>query len=147
MKKTAIFPGSFNPFTIGHKDIVVRALSIFDRVIIAIGINADKATTSDAELRAESIKRCFADDPNVEVRVYSGLTVDLCRECNVFTLIRGIRDCADWEYERKIADVNRLMDSRVETVYLQTSPQYASISSSVVRDIARHGGDVSEFLP
>lgn len=147
MKKTAIFPGSFNPFTVGHKDIVVRALSIFDRVIIAIGINADKAATSDAELRAESIKKCFSDYPNVEVCVYSGLTVDLCRECNVFTLIRGIRDCADWEYERKIADVNRLMDSRVETVYLQTSPQYASISSSVVRDIARHGGDVSEFLP
>lgn len=147
MKKTAIFPGSFNPFTVGHKDIVVRALSIFDRVIIAIGINADKAATSDAELRAESIKKCFAEYPNVEVCVYSGLTVDLCRECNVFTLIRGIRDCADWEYERKIADVNRMMDSRVETVYLQTSPQYASISSSVVRDIARHGGDVSEFLP
>ena len=147
MKKTAIFPGSFNPFTVGHKDIVVRALSIFDRVIIAIGINADKAATSDAELRAESIKKCFSDYPNVEVCVYSGLTVDLCRECNVFTLVRGIRDCADWEYERKIADVNRLMDSRVETVYLQTSPQYASISSSVVRDIARHGGDVSEFLP
>ena len=147
MKKTAIFPGSFNPFTVGHKDIVVRALSIFDRVIIAIGINADKAATSDAELRAESIKKCFSDYPNVEVCVYSGLTVDLCRECNVFTLIRGIRDCADWEYERKIADVNRMMDSRVETVYLQTSPQYASISSSVVRDIARHGGDVSEFLP
>ena len=147
MKKTAIFPGSFNPFTVGHKDIVVRALSIFDRVIIAIGINADKAATSDAELRAESIKKCLSDYPNVEVCVYSGLTVDLCRESNVFTLIRGIRDCADWEYERKIADVNRLMDSRVETVYLQTSPQYASISSSVVRDIARHGGDVSEFLP
>ena len=147
MKRSAIFPGSFNPFTVGHKDIVVRALSIFDKVIIAIGINSDKATTSDAELRAESIKRCFEDNPDVEVCVYSGLTVDLCRKCNVFTLIRGIRDCADWEYERKIADVNRLMDSRVETVYLQTSPQYASISSSVVRDIARHGGDVSEFLP
>ena len=80
MKKTAIFPGSFNPFTVGHKDIVVRALSIFDRVIIAIGINADKAATSDAELRAESIKKCFSDYPNVEVCVYSGLTVDLCRE-------------------------------------------------------------------
>ncbi len=147
MNKSAIFPGSFNPFTIGHRDVVVRALSIFDRVIIAIGINADKATTNDAELRAESIKKCFADNPNVEVCVYTGLTVDLCRELNVFTLIRGIRDCSDWEYERKIADVNRLMDSRVETIYLQTSPQYASISSSVVRDIARHGGDVSEFIP
>lgn len=147
MARSVIFPGSFNPFTIGHKDIVDRALAIFDRVIIAIGINADKVAGTDAAERAEAIKKCYADNPNVEVCVYTGLTVDLCRERNVFTLIRGIRDCSDWEYERKIADVNRLMDSRVETIYLPTSPQYASISSSVVRDIARHGGDVSEFLP
>lgn len=147
MKKTAIFPGSFNPFTVGHKDIVDRALTIFDKVIIAIGINGEKIANGDVEQRANTIKEYFADNSAVEVKVYSGLTVDFCRECGVFTLIRGIRDCADWEYERKMADVNRMLDGRVETLYLQTSPQYASISSSVVRDIARHGGDVSEFLP
>ena len=145
--KQAIFPGSFNPFTVGHKDIVDRALAIFDKVIIAIGVNGDKIAGSDAEQRANIIKEYFIDNPAVEVKVYSGLTVDFCKECGVFTLIRGIRDCADWEYERKMADVNRMLDGRVETLYLQTSPQYASISSSVVRDIARHGGDVSEFLP
>lgn len=145
--KQVIFPGSFNPFTIGHKDIVERALTIFDKVIIAIGVNAEKITDNDAEHRANVIRGYFTDNSAVEVKVYSGLTVDFCRECGVFTLVRGIRDCADWEYERKIADINKLMDSRVETIYLQTSPQYASISSSVVRDIARHGGDVSELIP
>ena len=145
--KQAIFPGSFNPFTVGHKDIVDRALAIFDRVIIAIGVNGEKVATEDAEQRANVIRGYFADNSAVEVKVYSGLTVDFCRERGVFTIVRGIRDCADWEYERKIADVNKLMESRIETIYLQTSPQYASISSSVVRDILRHGGNVDEFLP
>lgn len=145
--KQAIFPGSFNPFTLGHKDILDRALTIFDKVIVAIGINAEKTVAADAERRAEKIRACYVDNPNVEVRIYSGLTVDLCRECDVYTLIRGIRDCADWEYERKMADVNRMLDSRVETIYLQTSPQYASISSSVVREIEHYGGDVSQLIP
>ena len=147
MEKTVIFPGSFDPFTLGHEDIVCRALKLFDKVIVAIGINAEKNSLYDTDDRIRSIKACFEDNPKVEVISYTGLTVDLCKTLGVFTLLRGVRDSSDWDYESRISQINRTLDDRVETVFLQTRAEFSAISSSVVRDIMKHGGDVSMFLP
>lgn len=143
--KTAIFPGSFNPFTIGHKSIADRALRICDRIVIAVGHHPDKPTDT-AERNAEEIRCIYASDPRVTVTVYSGLTVDLVRELNADFIVRGVRGIADFEYERNLAEVN-LRIAGVETVILPALPELAFVSSSMVRELKSYGRDISEFLP
>lgn len=146
--KTAIFPGSFDPFTIGHADIVRRALPLFDTVIIAVGINHQKTPFLPLEKRLETIRQTFADEPRVQVETYTDLTVDFAREKNAQFIIRGIRTIADFEYERTMADANaELAEQKIETIALFTRPELAHVSSSFVRDIASHGHDISPYLP
>ncbi|MGN0239516.1 MAG: pantetheine-phosphate adenylyltransferase [Paludibacteraceae bacterium] len=146
--KTAIFPGSFDPFTIGHADIVRRALPLFDSIIIAVGINYQKTPFFPLEKRLESIKQAFADEPRVSVVAYTELTVDFARENNAQFIIRGIRTIADFEYERTMADANaELAEQKIETIALFTRPELAHVSSSFVRDLASHGRDISPYLP
>lgn len=145
--RTAVFPGSFNPFTKGHKSIVDRALRMFDHIIIAIGQNIDKPDDVEkARLRKEEIASLFKDCGNVSVETYDGLTVDFCKKCGATAILRGIRNSIDFEYEKNIADVNMRI-AGIDTVFLVTEPQYGCISSTIVRDLSRHGYDVSEFLP
>lgn len=143
--RTALFAGSFNPFTIGHKSIVDRTLSICDRVVIGLGANPDKPDDS-VDARIKAIERVYADDPRVTVGRYSGLTVDFARECGADFMVRGVRSVADFEYERNLADVN-LHISGIETLLLTSMPELSYISSSMVRELASHGRDVTEYLP
>lgn len=145
-KKTAIFPGTFDPFTRGHYSVVERALNLFDEVVIAIGINALKKPLFTADERVEMLRRLYTDEPRVRVVVYSDLTVDLARECNARYILRGVRSIIDFEYEKSIADVNHEI-SGLETILLFTEPQYAHISSSVVRELMSYGRNVEAFLP
>ncbi|MBN2667917.1 MAG: pantetheine-phosphate adenylyltransferase [Bacteroidales bacterium] len=147
MQKIAIFPGSFDPFTVGHQDIVLRALSLFDKVIIAIGSNSDKKGFFEIDKRKQWIENTFIDEPKVEVDVYSGLTIEYCKNKNAKYLLRGLRTSSDFEYERAIAQMNKKMDASVESVFLLTSPELTAVSSTIVRDIIRHGGDAKDFLP
>lgn len=147
MKRIAVFPGSFDPFTIGHESIVRRALHIFDEIIIAIGSNTNKKEYYSLEKRIDWIKEVFKHDSAVRVMHYDGLTVDFCRSVGAGYLLRGLRTAADFEYERAIAQVNKAMDSEVESVFLLTSPEHTPVNSSIVRDILRHGGDARKFLP
>lgn len=143
--RVALIPGSFNPFTLGHESLVERALKLFDGVVIAIGVNADKPG-EDAEANRRSIERLYASEPRVRVVTYTGLTVDACREHGARWMVRGIRNVRDMEYERDLADVNREL-SGIETVLLFTLPEYQSISSSMVRELERYGHDASRYLP
>lgn len=147
MEKIAVFPGSFDPFTIGHESIVNRALPLFDKIIIAIGYNANKRGFFPLEKRLHWIREVFQNEPQVSVDHYEGLTVDFCRKVNAKYLLRGIRTSADFEYERAIAQVNRQMMPEIESVILLTSPEYTPVTSSLVRDIIRLGGDATKFLP
>lgn len=147
MERIAVFPGSFDPFTIGHESIVRRALNLFDRIIIAIGINTNKVDFFPLEKRLQWIKEVFEYDEKVSVMSYSGLTVDFCRQHNARFIIRGLRTSADFEYERSIAQVNRAMADEIETIFILTLPEHTAITSTLVRDILRHGGDASKFLP
>ena len=144
--KRAIFPGSFDPFTLGHHSIVKRALTFMDEVIIGIGINESKRSLLSIEKRIEGIQKVYADEPRVKVLAYSGLTVDFAREHGVEVILRGIRTVKDFEYEEGIADINRKL-SGIETVFLFTEPEYSAVSSSVVRELLHYGKDVSAFLP
>ena len=146
MKKTALFAGTFDPYTIGHHSIVKRAMAMFDKIIIAIGRNNAKASQTDAEKRVENIARIYADEPRVEVVTYGGLTADFAREQGACCLLRGVRSVKDFEYERDLADLNREI-SGIETLILPCEPQYAAISSSTVRELMSYGKDVSKFLP
>ena len=141
-----LFPGSFDPFTLGHADIVRRALTLFGKVVIAVGYNEQKAGWMPVEERVAAIKRLYADEPRVAVESYTGLTVDFAKERGITAIVRGVRTAADFEYELQMADVNRQL-SGIETVLLPASPQYASLSSSVVRELAHFGHDISPFLP
>ena len=145
-KRVAIFPGTFDPFTRGHYSVVRRALSMFDEVVIAIGVNALKRPMFTIEERMAMLESLFADEPRVKVISYSGLTVDVARECGAQFMLRGVRSVVDFEYERSIADVNREI-SGLETVMLFTEPMYAHISSSVVRELISYGRDVTAFVP
>lgn len=142
----ALFPGSFDPFTRGHESIVRRALPLFDRFIIAIGVNADKHAFMTMEQRKSWIERVFKDDPQVEVVTYSGLTIDIAREVGAQFIVRGVRLIQDFENEKHLAEVNRDL-SGIETILLYTLPEYSHISSSIVRELARYGQDVSAYLP
>ena len=144
--KRAIFPGTFDPFTIGHYSIVKRGLEIFDEIIIGIGVNHLKKTLFDEEKRLDIIQQAFKDEPRVKIKVYNSLTVDLAQEVDAQYILRGLRTIADFEYERTIADTNRIL-SGVETVILFTEAAYAHISSTVARDLMSHGKDITAYLP
>lgn len=146
MQKTAIFPGSFDPFTVGHENIVRRGLSLVDKIYIAIGYNSQKKDFFPLEQRIKWIKQVFDDEPRIEVVTFQGLTVDFAKELKCNFILRGIRTSADFEYERAIAQVNKSM-SGIDTVFLLTSPEHTPVNSSIVRDILKHGGDASKFIP
>ena len=141
-----LFPGSFDPFTLGHADIVRRALGLFDEIVIAVGYNEQKQGWMSVEERVAAIKKLYAGEPRVRVESYTGLTVDFAKEHGITTIVRGVRTTADFEYEVQMADVNRQLTG-IETVLLPASPQLASLSSSVVRELAHLGHDISKFLP
>lgn len=146
--KIAVFPGSFDPFTIGHESVVRRALDMFDKVIIGIGSNTTKTRFLSLEKSVEEIRRVFADAKNrVEVKVFKGLTVDFCKTEQSRYILRGLRTAADFEYERAIAQTNKAMYPDIETVFLLTLPQHTYINSSIIREIIKQGGDASRFLP
>ena len=144
--KKAIFPGSFDPITNGHYDIIKRGVSLFDEVIVAIGINAEKKYMFSLEDRKRFIEESFKDEPKVKVITYSGLTIDLCKKENAEFILRGLRNPADFEFEKAIAHTNRVM-SKIETVFLLTAARTSFISSSIVRDVLRNGGDISQLVP
>lgn len=145
--KIALFPGSFDPITIAHVDILKRALPLFDRIVVGIGLNSSKQNFLSAEKREEMVTKIFAQHTNVEVKLYEGLTVDFCRKINAKYMVRGIRSGSDFEYERAIAQINQTMMPEVETILLLSKPEYSAISSTIVRDILRNNGDVSPFVP
>ncbi|TRX71045.1 pantetheine-phosphate adenylyltransferase [Carboxylicivirga sp. M1479] len=143
---TAIFPGSFDPFTVGHEDVVRRGLSLFDKIIIAVGFNSNKRDFFPLEDRMQWIRDVFVDDDRVSVEKYEGLTVEFAKEVECTHILRGIRTAADFEYERAIAQVNKAM-SGIDSVFLLTTPEHTPVNSSIVRDIVKHGGDAGQFLP
>ncbi len=147
MKNTALFPGSFDPITKGHESIILRALPLFEKIIIAIGINEQKQSFFPLEKRREWIQMVFASYPEIEVITYEGLTVDLCRKLDVKYILRGLRTSADFEFERSIGQMNKLMFPDVETVFFLTTPEHSALNSYIVRDIIKHGGDASSFTP
>ncbi len=141
-----LFPGSFDPFTLGHDDIVRRALTLFDEVVVAIGYNEQKSGWKPVEERIASIRKLYEDEPRVRVESYTGLTVDFAKEQGITAIIRGVRTTKDFEYELQLADMNRRLTG-IETILLPASPEFASLSSSLVRELARFGRDISTFLP
>ena len=146
MMRVVLFPGSFDPFTRGHADIVKRALELFDEIVIAVGYNEQKQGWLSVEERVEAIRRLYKDEPRVTVESYTGLTVDFAKERGITAIVRGVRTMSDFEYEMQMADVNRQLTG-IETVLLPASPQLASLSSSIVRELANFGHDVSAYLP
>ncbi|WP_027125379.1 pantetheine-phosphate adenylyltransferase [Gelidibacter mesophilus] len=144
--KRALFPGSFDPLTLGHYDIINRGLKVFDEVVIAIGINADKKYMFSLEQRLKFIEEAFKDQPKVKVRTYKGLTIDFCKEIEAQFILRGLRNPADFEFEKAIAHTNRKL-SKIETVFLLTAASTSYISSSIVRDVIRNNGDYTVLVP
>ena len=147
MSKIAVFPGSFDPITIGHESIIQRGLPLFDKIIIAIGENSTKQSFFPAAKRREQIKKVFADEKKIEVKIYKGLTVDFCKTEQANYILRGLRTSSDFEFERVIAQMNHAMDENIETVFILSTPELSAITSTVVRDIIRNGGDASQFVP
>jgi len=147
MNKIAVFPGSFDPFTIGHESIVTRALDIFDKIIIAVGNNENKKVFFSLDTRLSMIKEVFKEIDKIEVDQFNGLTIDFCKQVQARYILRGLRTSADFEYERAIAQVNKAMYAEIESVFMLTLPEHTSINSSIVREILRYGGDVSQFIP
>jgi pantetheine-phosphate adenylyltransferase len=147
MKKTAIFPGSFDPITKGHESIVLRAIPLFDEIIIAIGENSEKKGYFPIEKRLDWIEKVFKKHSTVKASIYKGLTVDFCKKTGATYILRGLRTSADFEFERSIGQMNRNIYPEVETVFLLTAPEYTHLNSSIVRDIHRNGGDVKQFIP
>lgn len=147
MEKIAVFPGSFDPFTIGHENIVFRGLGLFDKIIIAIGVHSTKQPLLKLEARVALVNRVFRDHEQVHADFFEGLTVDYCRKVHATHMLRGIRTAADFEYERAIAQINKRMLPSVESVFLLTTPEHTPVNSTIIRDIIRNGGDASQFLP
>lgn len=147
MKTTALFPGSFDPFTAGHLNILKRALTMFDNVVIAVGINQDKRGFFQMEKRLDIIRQATAGIKGVRIIQYDNLTIDTCRAMGIKHIVRGVRNMIDFETERSIADANRRLAPDIETIIIPTAQEYAHISSSAVRDILKHGGDYSAFIP
>lgn len=146
-QRICLFPGSFDPLTLGHVDIIQRAVPLFDKLVVGIGNNSSKQAMFSVEQREAWIRDVFANDPRVDVAVYVGLTVDFCKEINAGFILRGIRYVSDFEYERAIADMNRSLSPELETIFLTSSAQHATISSTLVRDVIRNGGNARQFLP
>ena len=143
----AVFPGSFDPFTAGHLNILRRALTMFDEVVVAVGINQDKRGFFTMEQRLDIVRQATADIPGVTAVSYENLTIDFCREMGIRHIVRGVRNMLDFENERAIADMNRRLAPEIETIIIPTAQEFAHISSSAVRDILKHNGDTSQFLP
>lgn len=148
MKKVALFPGSFDPFTKGHEDIVLRGLNLFDEIIIALGHNTSKNTRYfEVELMLEKIRNTFAHHSNIKIQTFQELTAEFARRNGARYILRGLRNTTDFEYENSISQVNRHLNSDLESVFLITSPEFAAINSTIIREVHRYGGDVSKFLP
>ena len=145
--RICLFPGTFDPLTLGHVDIINRAIPLFDKIIVGIGLNTSKAPMFSAEQRLQWIKEIYKNEPRVEGAIYEGLTVEFCKKINARFILRGIRYVSDFEYEKTIADANRTLYKSIETVFLTGEPKYTSVASTIVRDIIRNGGDSSHFLP
>lgn len=147
MKRKAVFPGSFDPFTIGHESIIKRAMPLFDLIIIAVGININKKDFFPLDMRVQIIKDIFKSEEKINVDTYQGLTVDYCKKIDAHYIIRGLRTSSDFEYERAYGQVNKTLNTDIETIFLLTHPEHSFVNSSIVRDIIRNGGDASKFLP
>ena len=147
MQRICLFPGTFDPVTLGHIDIINRSLPLFDKVVVGIGINASKNPMFTADQRRLWFDEIYKDQPKVEVATYDGLTIKFCQAIGAHFILRGIRYVSDFEYEKTIADANRTMDRTIETIFLTGEPKYTSVASTIVRDIIRNGGDASPFLP
>jgi len=147
MERISVFPGSFDPITRGHESVIKRALPLFDKIIVAIGENGEKKSFFPLEQRLGWLRDIFEGEPKIEITSYTGLTVDFCQKQSIPFILRGLRTAADFEFERGIGQMNKLMVPGIETVFLLCEPEYASLSSSIVRDIIRNGGDVRQFIP
>lgn len=147
MQRICLFPGTFDPVTLGHIDIINRALPLFDKIYVGIGINSSKNPMFSAEQRMEWFNEIYKDEHKVASVVYEGLTIQYCKEINAHFILRGIRFVSDFEYEKTIADANRTLDKSIETIFLTGEPKYTSVASTIVRDILRNGGNASPFLP
>lgn len=145
--RIAVFPGSFDPITLGHEDVVRRAAPLFDQIIVAVGVNSTKKSRFSNEERLAMLEAVFADLPSVKVQSFSGLTADFCKEVEAGWLLRGVRNSSDFEYECTIAQMTKKLSTNLETIVLFTKEEYSSISSTVVREIIANGGDVSSFVP
>ena len=145
--KIALFPGSFDPVTKAHVDILKRSISLFDKVVIGIGLNSNKPSFLSPETRQRMLQAVFANQPKIEVMVYEGLTVEFCKKIHAAYMIRGIRTVSDFEYEKAIAQMNHALVPEIESIFIVSKPGYSSISSTIVRDILRNNGDVSQFIP
>lgn len=145
--RICLFPGSFDPITLGHINVIERAAGLFDKLVIGIGTNSSKQAMFSVEQRMEWISNVFEQERNISVMAYEGLTIDFCRKINARYILRGIRYVSDFEYERAIADMNRSLAPELETIFLTSAAQHASISSTLVRDVIRNGGDARQFLP
>ena len=145
--RICLFPGTFDPVTLGHIDIINRALPLFDEIYVGIGINSAKSPMFSPEQRMEWFKEIYRDEPRVKSVVYEGLTINYCKKIGARFILRGIRYVSDFEYEKTIADANRTLDKHIETIFLTGEPKYTSVASTIVRDILKNGGDASPFLP
>ncbi len=147
MERICLFPGTFDPVTLGHVDIINRALPLFDKIIAGVGVNASKTPMFSAQQRVVWLKEIFAEDPKFDAITYEGLTINICEAIGAQYIVRGIRFASDFEYEKTIADANRTLNNKIETIFLTGEPKYTSVASTIVRDIIRNGGDASPFLP
>lgn len=145
--RIALFPGTFDPVTFGHTDIIDRALPLFDKLYIGVGMNANKQPMFTADVRVQWLNELYRNEPKVEAVMYEGLTVECCQKLAASYIVRGIRYVNDFEYEKAIADMNRSLDGKIETLFLTCLPKYTSVASTLVRDVIRNGGDVSQFVP
>ena len=147
MIKKAVFPGSFAPFTKGHESVVLRALPLFDEIVISVGTNSEKNKYFSLEERCKWIEQVFVNEPKVSVQKYEGLTIDFCEKVSANYILRGLRNSSDFKYEKGIAQMNRSMKNHIDTIFIITEPEVSHISSTLVRDIVKNGGDVSQFIP
>jgi len=145
--RICLFPGTFDPVTLGHVDIINRAIPLFDKIVVGIGINSSKNPMFSPEQRVEWLHEIYKDESRVDSAMYDGLTIDYCKVIGARFILRGIRYVSDFEYEKTIADANRTMDHNIETIFLTGEPKYTSVASTIVRDIIRNGGNASPFLP
>lgn len=147
MSKIAVFPGSFDPITKGHEDVIKRAIPLFDKIIVAIGQNVDKSAYFSIQDRILWLEKVFAENENVVIKTYSGLTVEFCKQVDANYLLRGLRTSADFEFERSIGQTNKKLYPEIETVFMLAMPEFTPITSSIVRDVHRHGGNIMNFIP